>query len=238
MLKLPLLLLCVSPLSAQYRINAGGSAYTDPSGLEWAADKYFTGGFTTSATAPAEASQLYSTKRYGDFTYRLPVIDGAYNVTLYLLENSVTGPGQRSFSVTINGTPALAAWDEVAEIGFGIPAKRIFPALASNGTGIRIQFTTLLRSAFVNAIEITPANSYLQTDAYKVVCPDPTLSCGGGGTFALTRTNYGPPLVFLNGRLISDYETVDNGAPNNLSIIFKSPTAADGDQILIVYAIR
>jgi hypothetical protein len=140
----------------QLRINSGGPAYTDALGQTWQADQYFTGGSTSSGPTPNGAPLHFATKRYGDFSYVLPVPDGMYSVSLYLIENAVTAAGARSFSVTINGTPVLDRYDLAAEAGPGVPTRKQFPVVAAGG-GIRIQFRTAVRSAFINAIEVLPA---------------------------------------------------------------------------------
>lgn len=153
-----LLLFFLLPLSilGQLRINAGGPAYTDALGNPWQADTYFKGGAISTGPVPTGAPQYYVSKRYGDFVYTLPVPDGSYTVALSFLEN-VVGPGGRVFGVTINGLPAMTAYDVAVQDGVNVPARKLFPALAAGGTGIRIRFGTTVRSAFVNAIEITPA---------------------------------------------------------------------------------
>ncbi len=156
-MKLLLLLFAIADCYAQLRINAGGPAYTDALGQAWQGDNYFTGGANSTGPVPTGAPQHFVTKRYGDFVYVLPVPDGSYNVALSFLENAVTTTGARIFSVSINGTPVLASYDVAAVDGF-VPVRKLFPAVAS-GSGIRIQFTTVVRSAFINGIEVTPAAS-------------------------------------------------------------------------------
>lgn len=156
-------------LHAQIHINAGGPAYTDALGQAWQADTYYKGG-----AVAAGAGQLYASKRYGDFAYVLPVPDGSYTVALSFLEN-VVGPGERVFSVLLNGALVLSNYDVAAVDGLA-PVRKLFATAASNGAGIRISFVTLKRSAFVNGIEVTPAAippAYLSglASALPATCP-------------------------------------------------------------------
>lgn len=171
---LPLLLLAIAA-HAQLRINAGGPAYTDALGTAWQADRYFTGGAVSTGPIPTGAAQSYVTKRYGDFVYVLPVPDGSYTVALSFLEN-VVPPGERILSVLLNGNLVLANYDVAADVGQGVTTRKLFATLATGGTGIRISFVTLKRSAFVNAIEVTPAATaptYLSglASAMPATCP-------------------------------------------------------------------
>ena len=140
---------------SQGRINAGGPAFIDALGQLWQADAYFTGGAVSTGAIPPGTPGYYLTKRYGDFSYLLPVPAGQYTVALDFIEN-VVAPGARVFSVSINGTPVLTNYDIAADVGQNVPVRKIFPATAAN-SGILIQFTTVTRSAVVNAIEFGPA---------------------------------------------------------------------------------
>jgi hypothetical protein len=152
-----LLLVSCSILScfAQGRINAGGAAFTDALGQLWQADSYFTGGAVSTGAIPPGTPGYYLSKRYGDFTYLLPVPAGQYTVALNFLEN-VVAAGGRVFSVSINGAPVLTGYDIAADVGMNVPVRKVFPVTVLNA-GILVQFTTVTRSAIVNAIEFGPA---------------------------------------------------------------------------------
>src|SRR6185295_10746031 len=78
----------VSAASALYRINAGGPAYTDPSGAVWQADAHFNTGSTFSVGTPVgntTMSLLYQYQRWDaaaapELRYSLPVANGQYLV--------------------------------------------------------------------------------------------------------------------------------------------------------------
>src|ERR1035441_3838481 len=164
----------------QGRINAGGPAFTDALGQIWQADAYFTGGAISTGAIPPGTPGYYLTKRYGDFSYLLPVPAGQYTVALDFVEN-VVGPGARVFSVSINGAPALTNYDIAADVGQNVPVRKIFPATAAN-SGIQIQFTTVTRSALVNAIEFGPAPAVVVSDNSKGQCENGLQTGNGVGS--------------------------------------------------------
>ncbi len=157
LLYLALLLLPCS--SGQIRINAGGPAVTDSAGVSWSADQYFSAAsasnLTTSETIPAGLPAFLSTKRYGTFSYTIPVPDGAYTVSLYFCDMTSTAAGQRVFTVTANGASVLGNYDIVQDVGRAALAKKTFPVTVAGG-GLKLGFSYSLKSALVNAIEVIP----------------------------------------------------------------------------------
>lgn len=145
------LILFALPLAAQIHIEACSptdAGYSLPSTC-----------YTSPVALPAGSPAYLQKERYGPiFSYRFAVPDGQYSVGLHFIENStaVTGSGQRSFSVGINGVASISALDVFATAGFNVPVSKILQATASDGTGITIAFTTILRNAVVSAIDITP----------------------------------------------------------------------------------
>jgi hypothetical protein len=174
-----LLAFCTVTCFAQGRINAGGPAFTDALGQLWQADAYFTGGAISTGAIPPGTPGYYLTKRYGDFSYLLPVPAGQYTVALDFIEN-VVGPGARVFSVSIDGAPVLTNYDIAADVGQNVPVRKIFPATAAN-SGILIQFTTVTRSALVNAIEFGPAPAVVVQSNNKGQCEDELATGNGAG---------------------------------------------------------
>ena len=149
MTRVAMLFLLVSVCTAQIHVSACTSG-----------DSGFTGGtcYTSPIPLPAGAPSYLQQERYGNFSYRFPVTDGQYAVTLHFVENStaISGAGQRQFSVSINGVPLLTAFDLAAEAALNTPIDRSFPVLAAGGAGLTIVFTTVVRNAVVSAIDITP----------------------------------------------------------------------------------
>src|SRR5258708_7994080 len=125
------------------RIDAGATtSYIDNNGNAWLADQFATGGTTYANSNPIAGStpapQVYRTERYGQgkssFSHNIPVSNGNYSVNLDFAESYVTGPGQRIFDVSINGTQVLTNFDIYAAAGgMNIPAVKTFSVAATNG---------------------------------------------------------------------------------------------------------
>lgn len=141
-----------------YKINAGGSATG-----EFSADQLFSGGSTYSTTG----TTIYSTERYGDFSYALPVPAGVYQVKLYFAEIFHTAAGARKFNVKSEGMAVLTNYDIYAEVGVGTVIKS-FSQPVTDGT-LNLSFETVTDNAKVSAIEVS---------SYTEPPPTPTASAG------------------------------------------------------------
>lgn len=147
-------------MTVPIRINAGGPAQTTPDGIRWDADKGFSGGQAFAGmSAPVSGSRtpsLYQTIRFakGDFDYSFNVANGKYIVTLKFAEIYYINPGQRVFSVAINGQPVLTQFDMIVAAGGSKKAiDKPFPVEVTNGR-IAIHFTKIVDNPQINAIEI------------------------------------------------------------------------------------
>lgn len=96
-------------------INAGGKAV----GSFWA-DQFFSGGAAYGNDDAIDMSKIsdnpppaaiFNSERYGAMTYTIPNRSGPQNVTLYFSENYVSGVGERTFDVSINGATVLKDFD-------------------------------------------------------------------------------------------------------------------------------
>jgi hypothetical protein len=103
-------------LQIRYRVNAGGPAYTGPTGA-WQADTGSSGGsvYVTDSDVfdPAGDARLYRSERWGMSGYSLPVANGRYRVRLHFAEISPCCPdaGDRVFDVRIEGALVLDDFD-------------------------------------------------------------------------------------------------------------------------------
>jgi malectin (di-glucose binding ER protein) len=133
------------PSFTPIRVHAGGAAYTDTQGNLWSADTKFSGGKTYTATVTITNTTdqtLYKSERYGAFSYKFTVPNGSHTVTLKFAEIFYTSPGERIFSVAINGTTVLSNFDIVAKAGAADKAfDQTFPVNVTGGT-VTIQFIT------------------------------------------------------------------------------------------------
>jgi fibronectin type 3 domain-containing protein len=113
------------PPQSTVRLNVGGAAYTTADGRAFAADQYFTGGgaFATTSTIGGTPDQkLYQDERWGQFSYAIPVVNGAYDVTFHLVELYYTAPctGKRIFGMDVLDTtvsPDIGSIDVCAQAG-------------------------------------------------------------------------------------------------------------------------
>jgi O-glycosyl hydrolase len=146
-------------------IDAGGAA----SG-SWAADEDFSGGTALTYTNSVSTSLLSGTippqtvlqsQRYGSgssFTYTIPgyTSGSSHTVTLYFVENYVTGSGQREFNVLINGTQVLTNYDVYAAAGGQFKAvQRSFTTNANSSGQFVVQFNPgAIQNSMVSGIAI------------------------------------------------------------------------------------
>lgn len=154
------------------RIRAGWtSSWRDQDGTQWAADRYFQGGNalvrTTNpaqqgAPGPADVA-LYSSERWGHFSYAVPVADGRYRVTLRFCEGhygkkntGVGGEKSRLFDVYCNGLALLRDFDIFKDAGGeGRPVEKVFTGLRPNAQGkLLLTFVPVNGMACVNGIEV------------------------------------------------------------------------------------
>jgi hypothetical protein len=152
--------------AALYRINAGGPAYTDPTGAVWQADALFNTGNALAVTTPVgntSMSPLYQDERWDDAStpelrYSLPVPNGQYRVRLHFAElwSGASQVGQRVFNVAIEGTVVLPSYDIVRDVGFLNAAVKEFLVTCVDGA-LTIDFQHLVENPAVAAIEVLPA---------------------------------------------------------------------------------
>jgi hypothetical protein len=141
-------------------IDAGG-----PAAGSFAADLDFSGGSTNSVTNTIDTSgvsnpapqAVYQNWRWGTFGYTIPNLTpgSPYTVRLDFSENIATGPGQKVFNVSINGTQVLTNFDIYVTAGGAFKAVAETFGTTANAAGqITLQFTPVVGTAKVNGIEI------------------------------------------------------------------------------------
>jgi len=147
------------------RIVAQDRSYTDARGHVWLPDNYWMGGQPGAHSATIEGTEdreLYSTERYGNFSYAIPVDEGEYAVTLHFAETywgrenaGGGGVGTRIFDVFCNGVALLRNLDIYKEIGPDRALLKTFHHLKPNAQGkLLLSFVPVHNFALVNAIEV------------------------------------------------------------------------------------
>ena len=149
------------------RIIARDNPYTDHEGRTWSADCCFLGGQLAhhkSVSTGTPDPSLYSSQRFGNFSYSLPVAPGRYQLTLRFSETYFGpdspgggGAGSRIFDVFANGRRILNNFDIFKEAGGGNRAlDKTFWGIKPNVQGqIVLNFVPVVNYACVSGIEVT-----------------------------------------------------------------------------------
>jgi hypothetical protein len=177
------------------RINAGGPYYVDHVGQPWSADtgyaggaSWISGGIVNNTSDPT----LYLSERYGTFSYQFAVPNGTYTTRLKFAELYYTKAGQRVFNVSINGQQVLTNFDIVAAAGAAVTAiDEAFPITVTNGQ-IAIQFSQVVNSPVVNAIEITGVTN---GPSVQITSPVSGATVSGSITVAASVTQGSAPIT-------------------------------------------
>ncbi len=162
--------LVVTPTVA---LNSGGGATG-----RFGADANSSGGNTDSTGAAIDASgvlnpapqAVYQSRHYGaGVGYAIAGLTpgAAYRVRLHFADYLKTGPGQRLFTVALNGAPVLTTFDIIAAAG--APNRAIVEEVtvnADSGGRIGLQFSGVLDNAQVNGIEVIPTTAIRETTGY------------------------------------------------------------------------
>jgi hypothetical protein len=156
------------------RIACGrANTHTDRGGEVWEADHDYEGGTPFEVhrqfIARAYDPRLFQTGRSGNFTYKIPLAPGVYEMHLYFNESTYgpampAGGGEisRIFEVRANGVPILPRFDIYADAGgSNIADVRVFKDIAPGpGQVLTLAFRAWTGVALVNAIELTPASPH------------------------------------------------------------------------------
>lgn len=118
------------------RVNSGGGSFVDSRGLTWWGDTSFSGGSsykTDLEIAGTDDDELYSSERWGTFSYSFEVENGDYDLRLMFAEIWLEEPGQRVFNVAVNGTSVLSGFDILAESERMTAIDKVVPVTVTNG---------------------------------------------------------------------------------------------------------
>jgi beta-galactosidase len=151
------------------RIKAGDiSGYVTVDRQQYGSDMYFSGGEGRGVNPPdtpaekriavaAADARLYDSFREGRFSYRVPVPNGRYNITLMFAEPTAGAAGERVFDVAVNGKSALKHFDVFAAAGGKLRAvDRSVRAKAQDGALV-IELQPVRGQALISALSIAPA---------------------------------------------------------------------------------
>jgi Malectin domain len=197
---------------ARLRCGSSKTGYRDRRGNEWGADAFFSGGVASELPAQpiyrTRDPMLFRSKRSGEFSYKIPLKPGVYEMRLYFADTSYTpggvmdgGENLRVFTILLNDAPILRNFDIIADAGPSTADVRVFKDVQPAPDGyVHLAFSKETDMPLINAIEIVPGtpNHLLPT---QIITQDNTLVDRNGITWS-------PDDYFLGGRTIARFGTV------------------------------
>jgi enterochelin esterase-like enzyme len=152
------------------RVDCGNfEPYKDKSGNVWAADQDLGTGNTWGASygstmdrtgigvTGSDIAPIYETERYSMDSYKFTVPNGKYTVRLHFAETfeGITGPGQRVFSVSVQGKEVLKDFDPFKEAGGALkPVVKEYKGVSVENGQLVIAFTPNIENPQICGIEI------------------------------------------------------------------------------------
>src|SRR5829696_6174947 len=85
-----------------WRIDVGGDGHVEASGKTWRADDRFTAGTAAggdSAITGTDEDALFDSRRFGNFSYSIPIRNGTYRVKFLFSDPTYSRAGERIFDV-------------------------------------------------------------------------------------------------------------------------------------------
>lgn len=101
-------------------INVGSTQGASFGDIYYEADRDFVGGeggVTSDAVSDADGSAVFTSERYGEFTYEIPITNQRVSVELNFVEMYWTAAGSRSFNVSIEGQSVINGLDLYSIVG-------------------------------------------------------------------------------------------------------------------------
>jgi beta-galactosidase len=123
---------------------------------DWLVEKGTRGVTDTTSVRGTQDPQLFKNFRHGQFTYDIPLADGAYEVTLGFLEpDRTTRIGNRIFDVVANGSARIVDLDVLQAAGgkYRTVISRTFKANASGGH-LKLDFMPKRGEAVVSNLSV------------------------------------------------------------------------------------
>ncbi len=140
------------------RVQVGGEGGTFDR-AHWEIDReYSPGGYGAIGGKPYENNAVLnkivsSCRSARQFSYRIDLDDGDYEITLELGEPYFHEAGKRVFSVKLQNELVIKEIDLIRDAGFGIPVQKAFRVKVTNGR-IDLDFIGTVDEALLNAIEV------------------------------------------------------------------------------------
>jgi endoglucanase len=151
------------------RVDCGAfDPFKDKLGNIWAADQELGEGKTWGADdgmtidrpevgiTGTEIPRIYETERYSMGSYKFTVPNGKYTVRLHFAEtfDGITGPGERVFSVSVQGQEMLEDFDLFKTVGSLKPLVKEYKGVSVENGQLVIGFTPNIENPQICGIEI------------------------------------------------------------------------------------
>jgi hypothetical protein len=170
----------------ELRVNAGGESYIDHSGFTWVPDQPYTAGAwgyyasgsmgVYTDTIPISNTLdpvIYQSERWFGRTsvasYLFDVPNGDYQVELLFAELLNKIPGQRVFTIQLQGATVESNFDIVALVGNYTALNRVYTTTVSN-TQLNVTIIPVSEGSKISGIRVTRLNA---------PTPTPTITPGG-----------------------------------------------------------
>lgn len=202
------------PPGADVRILCGAtkSGYRDRAGNEWGVDAFYFGGIAVEAPPrPLYRTgdpSLFRSLRSGEFSYKIPLEPGVYELRLYFADASYSpgaemegGENVRVFNVWMNGELLLRDFDIIEDAGPDTADVKVFKDVSPAKDGyLHLGFSKTSDKPLLNAIQIVPGIPR-RLRPIRIVTRDNTYTDRTGITWY-------PDNYFLSGRTIGHLGTV------------------------------
>ena len=181
------------PEGSGVRMMCGSSRSNaqDREGDLWSRDMFFSGG--TARDLPQQPIYrtpdpfLFRSARFGEFSYKIPLKPGIYELRLYFADTSYSpgpttegGEDVRVFDIAMNGELLLSRFDIIADAGPSSADVRVFKDVKPAGDGyLHLSFSKVTDTPLLNAIEIV-AGTPRRIHPIRVVTQDATVTDRSG----------------------------------------------------------
>jgi Malectin domain len=205
----------IIPVGFSVRILCGSSrsGLQDHEGNAWSGDMFSSGGIARDLPPqPIYRTRdplLFRSARFGEFSYKIPVKPGIYELRLYFADTSFSpgpamegGENLRVFNVSMNGSSLLQHFDVIADSGPSCADIRVFKDVQPAADGyVHLSFSKDTETPLLNAIEIVPGIPH-RIHPIRIVTQDATVTDRSGMPWS-------PDNYFLGGRIIGRQGAVD-----------------------------
>lgn len=162
-------------------------------GVPYAADRFATGGsprLVSDAIAGAPNVGVFSSERYGSYSYEIPVTNDSYDLVLHFAETFQTEPAKRLFNVVVEGRSVLSNYDLVVDVGALTAVSMDVDAVAVNDGYLTVTLQTVEDNATISGLAV-----YSATGQFVPPPPEPPVVIDLPDSSPATEENRGSDCV-------------------------------------------